>query len=407
MPLPLIQPLLDRVAAIGADPADDKETALRKRIMVSLSLGTSVTGLLWGAMYWVAGAPLSGVIPIAYAVVSTLLNTTVFAFTRHFPTYRLVQALMTLVLPFLLMLSLGGFAPSSGVIIWASLAPVAALILDDLDVARLWLAAFLGLLVLGALLEPVLTPVLLPAWLVAALFVLNVGTVVSIVFLVLRHFVRERNYYEERSEMLLLNVLPKEISDILRDEPRTIATQHAATTILFADVVGFTKLSATVQPLELVTVLDEVFLEFDALADRYGVEKIKTIGDCYMVAAGVPRERPDHATALVGMALDMRELVASRTFAGHRLAFRIGLNSGPVVAGVIGRRKFIYDLWGDAVNLASRMESHGEGGAIQITRATYDLVKDSFACEPRGLVEIKGGSKIEAWHVMRPLREAA
>jgi guanylate cyclase len=152
--------------------------------------------------------------------------------------------------------------------------------------------------------------------------------------------------------------------------------------------------------MQLVTILEEVFLAFDGLADRYGVEKIKTIGDCYMVAAGVPRERADHAQALVALALDMLEIVASRTFGGHRLAFRIGINSGPVVAGVIGRRKFIYDLWGDAVNLASRMESHGAEGAIQITRATYELVKDAFVCEPRGLVEIKGGGRIEAWHVV-------
>jgi guanylate cyclase len=391
---------LQRIGGIGADPRDDKETALRKRIMVNLALGTSVSGVLWGVMYWLAGAPMSGVIPVAYAVVSSLVNTTVFAVTRHFPAYRFVQALMTLVLPFLLMLSLGGFAPSSGVIIWASLAPVAALILDDLDVARLWLAAYLGLLVIGALVEPYLTPAPLPAWLVATLFVLNIATVVSIAFFVLRHFVRQRNFYEERSEMLLLNILPKEIADILRNEPRTIARQHDQTSILFADAVGFTKLSAALGPMQTVTMLDEVFLAFDGLADRYDVEKIKTIGDCYMVAAGVPRPRADHAKALVSMALDMRDLVRSRTFGGQRLAFRIGINSGPVVAGVIGRRKFIYDLWGDAVNLASRMESHGEEGVIQITRATCELVSDAFVCEPRGLVEIKGGGRIEAWHVL-------
>ena len=135
------------------------------------------------------------------------------------------------------------------------------------------------------------------------------------------------------------------------------------------------------------------------LAEKYGVEKIKTVGDCYMVAAGVSRARSDHAQALTRMGLEMQAQVAAREFHGRRLRFRIGLNSGPVVAGVIGRKKFSYDLWGDAVNTASRMESHGMGGTIQITRATYDLIKDEFVCEPRGTVNVKGKGEMEIWHV--------
>jgi guanylate cyclase len=136
------------------------------------------------------------------------------------------------------------------------------------------------------------------------------------------------------------------------------------------------------------------------------LEKIKTIGDCYMVAAGVPRARPDHATALAQLALDMQAEVAAREFCGHRLAFRIGINSGPVVAGVIGRKKFSYDLWGDAVNLASRMESHGQSGAIQITRSTYELVRNEFLCESNGKVQVKGAGEVETWRVVGSLGAA-
>lgn len=208
----------------------------------------------------------------------------------------------------------------------------------------------------------------------------------------------------EKSENLLLNILPKEIAATLKNERRTIADYYDQTSILFADVVNFTPMSAHMTPIELVELLDEVFSYFDTLVEKHELEKIKTIGDCYMVAAGVPRPRSDHAQVLARMALDMREYVRQREFRGRRLNFRIGFNSGPVVAGVIGRKKFTYDLWGDAVNTASRMESHGTGGKIQITQATYDLIKEDFICEPRGTVAVKGKSEMEVWHIVEARR---
>ena len=145
--------------------------------------------------------------------------------------------------------------------------------------------------------------------------------------------------------------------------------------------------------------LNEVFSQFDLLVEKYGLEKIKTICDCYMVASAVPRPRHDHAQALVSLALEMRDYLERSEYGGRKLAFRIGINSGPVVAGVIERKKFIYDLWGDAVNTATRMESHGHGGIIQITRATYELIQDVFTCEPQGTVNVKGKGEMEVWYV--------
>jgi guanylate cyclase len=185
----------------------------------------------------------------------------------------------------------------------------------------------------------------------------------------------------------------------LKFERRTIADHFDSASILFADVVNFTPRSSNMTPTELVELLNDVFSKFDAIVDKYALEKIKTIGDCYMVAWGVPRKRADHALALVSMAIDMRDHVAQHEFLGHKLSFRIGINSGPVVAGVIGRKKFIYDLWGDAVNVASRMESQGSSGMIQITRNTYELVKDLFECEPHGRVNVKGKGEMEVWFV--------
>jgi guanylate cyclase len=164
--------------------------------------------------------------------------------------------------------------------------------------------------------------------------------------------------------------------------------------------VDFTPLTASLEPTEVVEILEEVFDCFDLLVEKYDLEKIKTIGDCYMAAAGVPRPRPDHAEALAGLAVDMRDAVAGRLFHGHRLTFRIGINSGTVVAGVIGRKKFIYDLWGDAVNLASRMESHGTAGSVQVTAATAALIADAFECVPRGRIAVKGSGELDVWHVV-------
>ena len=201
--------------------------------------------------------------------------------------------------------------------------------------------------------------------------------------------------------MLLLNILPKEISEALKAGQQPIPAQYEAASILFADIVEFTPMAATMTPLSVVDLLNEVFQCFDDLVEKYDLEKIKTIGDCYMVAAGVPRSCPNHAGAIVNLALDMRAAAAERKFGDRELSFRIGINSGQVVAGVIGRKKFIYDLWGDAVNVASRMESHGEPGRVQVTRPVYEALKDEYSLSSRGKIEVKGKGAIETWMLSR------
>jgi guanylate cyclase len=307
---------------------------------------------------------------------------------------------MILVLPWLVTLALGGFAQSSMVIVWAALCPLGALLIEDIARTLFWLLGFVTLLLATALLQPYLTLAPVSDTFVTCFFVLNVGCVIAIVFGLLYYFVGQRNFFQDRSERLLLNILPREISEALKVERRTIAAHHDAASILFADVVGFTPMAAGMTPLRLVGLLNDVFGCFDTLVEKYDLEKIKTIGDCYMVAAGVPRARADHARVLVELALDMRAEVERRLFDGRKLVFRIGVNSGPVVAGVIGHKKFSYDLWGETVNLASRMESHGEHGTIQITRGTFELIQDAFDCERRGWIEVKGAGRIEAWHVI-------
>ena len=206
---------------------------------------------------------------------------------------------------------------------------------------------------------------------------------------------------QERSESLLLNVLPPSIADRLLENEQVIADGFPDVTVMFADLVEFTRHSQVVDPELLVQELNELFTVFDGLAERHRLEKIKTIGDAYMVAGGLPEPRPDHAEAVAEMALAMqREMRGRLDRSGRPLALRIGIDTGPVVAGVIGRHKFSYDLWGDTVNTASRMESHGLAGQIQVTERTYKRLRDHYRLEPRGPIQVKSIGEMETWFLM-------
>jgi class 3 adenylate cyclase len=206
---------------------------------------------------------------------------------------------------------------------------------------------------------------------------------------------------QERSERLLLNVLPAPIAARLKQGEEVIADDFPEVTVLFADLVDFTRRSRDTTPERVVEVLDDLFSALDALAERHGLEKIKTVGDAYMAVGGLPEPRPDHARAVADMALDLRLEVARHLDpGGEPLAVRIGIDTGPVVAGVIGRRKFSYDLWGDTVNTASRMESTGVPGCIQVTDRTYRRLRDGYRLERRGPIQVKGKGELVTWFLV-------
>jgi PAS domain S-box-containing protein len=203
---------------------------------------------------------------------------------------------------------------------------------------------------------------------------------------------------QKKTESLLLNILPEPIAERLKDGEGAIADKFEEATILFADLVNFTQISTTMPATKLVYLLNEIFSSFDQLTEKHGLEKIKTIGDAYMVAAGIPIPRPDHAEAMAEMALDMLSAIKELNVKlDSDFDLRIGINSGPVVAGVIGTKKFIYDLWGNAVNTASRMESHGIPGRIQVSIYTYQLLRDVYDFEDRGPIEIKGKGEMRTY----------
>ena len=402
--------LLESLAKIGARAGDSHDELLRQGTLIFASVFISVLSIVWVTTYLMYGHPRSAAIPATYQLL-TVLGLVVLARTRRFAPFRTTQFALFLLLPALLQVSLGGFVPSSGMVLWAMFTPLAAVALVGRRASLTWLLGYVIVLVLVALLEPVLSnhPADLPAGFVTTFFVLNtLGTAVSS-YVMLSYFVEQRarahaalTAERERSERLLLNVLPEPIAERLKAHTGVIAEHFDEVSVLFADLVGFTAQSSIMDADEIVVLLDQIFSAFDELADAEGLEKIKTIGDAYMLAGGLPTPTPEHVQAVARVAIAMRReisVIAERT-GQHWLAVRIGIDSGPVVAGVIGRRKFIYDLWGDTVNTASRMESHGLPGQIQVTeRVAVDLATAGFPIRSRGTIDVKGKGPMETFLV--------
>ena len=384
---------LERFAAIGALPNDTEDERIRKGALVLASGIISALSPVWVITYLLLDLPLSAAIPFAYILIS-VTSLIAFARTKRYRLFRTLQLALMLALPFALQWSLGGFVPSSGVALWALTCPLGALTFAGTRQAAPWFVAYLALIGVSLALEPLLAPADVPEGVQVAFLAANIAGVSLTAYLLLQYFVRAREREHERSERLLLNVLPEPIAVRLKQEEGVIADRFEHATVLFADIVAFTPTSAGMPAHEVVELLDAIFSDFDALAERYGLEKIKTIGDAYMIAGGIPMPRPDHVSAVAEMGLSMLDVAAN-----HRkgLGLRIGIDTGPVVAGVIGRRKFIYDLWGDTVNTASRMESHGVPGQIQVTERVVTALRDDYVLEPRGSIEIKGKGPMPTW----------
>jgi adenylate cyclase len=399
------QRVRERLARIGIDPGDDEDLRARKSLLVLISVVILPIAALWGALYLSFGS-LVGIVPLVYMAV-LFAAIVVFARTRNFAMLLKVNQVDILLAPTLSMIPLGGFLGAGGVGLWGILAPLGALVFSEVRSATRWYLAYVVVFLTSGFLGEILGPIppAIPRSFTTTMLALNIAVGGAIVFMLLAVFAQERRdalaalrLEQAKSEGLLLNILPRSIAERLKASSQPIADQLSSASILFADVVDFTPLAERLPPAEVVGILDHLFTNFDALAERYGLEKIKTIGDSYMAAAGVPEPRPDHARAIALMALDMLDTMSSNTdISGLGLELRVGINSGPVVAGVIGRKRFSYDLWGDAVNTASRMESQGTPGRIQISSATHELLGDEFEFESRGMIAVKGKGELETW----------
>ncbi len=399
-----LKKIFNRIAHIGALPGDSESERINKSLLVISSIPFIITGIFWGILYCAWGESRSGMIPLAYAVFSTG-SIVHFAITRRFAVFRFSQLVLILLLPFLLMLSLGGFVHGSGVVLWSLISPLGALLFYRQATAPRWLVAYVALVALSVFLQPYFDPETnLTQRQIQSFFVLNFAFVGALIFMMVYYFVSRRNFFQARSESLLLNILPVDVAEELKQKGRIEARHFDCVTVMFTDFVDFTKIAERLSPAELVAEIDVCFKAFDDIMDRYHIEKIKTIGDSYMAATGFSDNPASGPADMICAARDILAWITAHQFEQddtHRVSprIRIGIHTGPVVAGIVGSKKFAYDIWGDTVNIASRMESSSETGKINISGDTYQLVKDQFSCAYRGKIFAKNKGDIDMYFV--------
>jgi len=384
------------------------DSTLGKAILALLVFAESLVCIFW--IFTLSGLgegyALMALVPYVYIIVS-YASLLIFYRSKKFEYFTFTQLVMLLVMPFFMQWAIGGYEASSGIAIWAILSPIGALMILGTRQSTPWVVLFAMLAVISWKLNYLFAgnSLPIPHHIKDTFFLMNIMGTACILYGVMRYFQsqKERTLQElaleqGRSEKLLLNILPKSIASRLKDNDMRIADSHESVTVLFADIVGFTKLTASMPPAELVELLSQLFSRFDKLAEQHGLEKIKTIGDGYMVVGGAPASLEAHASVIARLALEMQQaLIAFNAEAGKKLQMRVGISSGGVVAGVIGTSKFAYDIWGDPVNMASRMEQTALPGTIQVSEATYKLIKKDYKLEARGLVEVKGKGEVNTY----------
>jgi class 3 adenylate cyclase len=405
--------LVARIRRAGILPTDSEEVRLQKSLLIFATGLISFASMFWVFLYWQIGPQISSTIPFIFQLL-LIGNFALYIKTLRFEFFRQTQLALFLFMPFIAQWSMGNFVTASGLGLWALLAPVGAVLVIGAREALAWFFAYVFLTALSggfdyylvnAMLPP---PVAIPPGTTMFFFALNFTAVSTLVFLLLRHAAIEKQkahrllqQEQERSEKLLLNVLPGPVAERLKNGDQTIADGFADVSVMFVDIVDFTRLAEGMSAQQVFTMLNRVFSSFDELAEQYGLEKIKTIGDAYMVAGGLNARHDDFTAALADLALSMHDLLR-RDFKGGamQIEVRIGISSGPIVAGVVGKRKFIYDLWGDTVNLASRLTGEAFPGTVQVDRATYHKLRPNFEFDLPRVLCLKGKGDTLAYRLV-------
>ena len=402
--------LFPSLSNAGFDPADDAELRLKKSLLVFATGLVSIGSMLWLLLYWQLGPQFSVTAPLIFQVLLAG-NLLLYFKTRNFGFFRYSQLALFLFAPFVVQWTIGNFIAASGASLWGLLAPIGALLFLGVSESLAWFIAYLFLTALSGFFDYYLagsvpsSDLRVPITTSVFFFALNFAAISTIVYLLLKFSLAERakaladleeahrllKGEQERSERLLLNILPGPVAERLKNEKQTIADGFADVTVMFADIVNFTKVAEGLSPQQVFAMLNRIFSSFDELAEQFGMEKIKTIGDAYMVAGGLNNEQDNYSVAIANLALAMRDLL-HRDFSVNNmhLEVRIGIGTGPVVAGVVGKRKFIYDLWGDTVNLASRITSDGVPGMIQVDETTWRRLRDHFDFHEPQTLYLKG-----------------
>lgn len=404
--------------------SDTQEDKLRINLLIFACAFMNFAVMFWLAIYWLMGQNYSTNIPLAYQAVS-LSSLIYYLKTKNFKLFRFIQLSLFLFAPFVMQWSVGSSITSSGVTIWALLAPVGAVVVAGWRESIPWFIAYIVLTSVSGFFDYFLgvgNTGGLEMKTIGVFFALNFAAMSSILYFLVRYFVLETEKIkdqldqkhtllveeQQKSENLLLNVLPLNIAKRLKDNHALIADGHSDVTVMFADITNFTQMTEQMAPKQMVGLLNKIFSWFDSMTDKYGLEKIKTIGDAYMVVGGLTRNRDDYVKSMVDMALEMQEFISLHPdLARHNMGIHIGIATGPAVAGVIGSKRFIYDVWGDTVNIASRLADDGKKGEILTDKTTYNRLRQDYIFEPPNVLNLKGKGEVVAYKVQGRVKGAS
>jgi len=404
----------------AGDPVDTQEVRLRKSLLIFACAFMNLAVVLWLAIYWLMGLHFSTNVPVVYQLISVASLFFYFK-TKRFEVFRLIQLSLFLFTPFIMQWSIGSYVTSSGVMLWALLAPIGALVVSGWRESIPWFFAYMVMTIISGAFDYFLSvgdDSGIAMKTIGVFFALNFAAMSSIIYFLVRHFVVEMEKIknqldvnhellvseQEKSERILSNVLPAHIAQRLKDEESQIADGYADLTVMFADLVNFTQLTESLSPAQMVSLLNKIFSSFDDISDKYGVEKIKTIGDAYMVVGGLNPSKSNYTEDIVNMAMEMKALVTSHpSFAKYHLDIHCGVATGPVVAGVIGTKRYMYDLWGDTVNVASRLTHEAGHGMILVDKMTYNRIREQYTFDPPLSTNIKGKGDMVTYRLLTKL----
>jgi len=393
---------------VGEAKPYEQEEKLHRDLLIFAAAFMNLAVVLWLAIYWVMGIDFSANVPLAYQLISvgSLVH---FSRYKNFEVFRFIQLSLFLFVPFIMQWSIGSSVTASGVMLWALLAPIGALVVKGWRDSIPWFVAYMVMTVISGGFDFYLgngntSGVAMKT--IGFFFALNFAAMSSIIYFLVRHFVvamdRIKDQLDQqhqllaeeqkKSERVLLNVLPSSIANRLKnDHEGLIADGHADVTVMFADLVNFTQLTESLSPEQMVGLLNTIFSGFDQLCEKYGLEKIKTIGDAYMAVGGLNQVNSNYTNDIANLALEMRDYVIRHpSLSPFKLNIHCGIATGPVVAGVIGTKRFIYDLWGDTVNVASRLTDEAVEGVIQVDKTTYNRIRYDYDFEPPATITVKG-----------------
>jgi class 3 adenylate cyclase len=414
------QSFLTRLRNAGIEPGDSEEMQLNKQLLMFATGLVGAASMVWLVIYGLMGPQFSVTYPYLFLLALTA-NVLIYIQTRNFALFRVSQLSLFLFVPFAMQWAVGNFLDASGIVLWGLLAPVGAILFFGVKESLAWFFAWAFMIVLSGVFDYVLADGLVKSSTQISVrtsvvfFALNFLFVSTMIYLLLRFSFAEKRKVQvrfeeahrqllveqERSEKLLLNILPAPVALRLKNSDHTIADGFADASVMFADIVNFTQVAANMTPSQVFSMLNSIFSAFDDMAEEFGLEKIKTIGDAYMVAGGINTDNADYSAAIADMALAMQALLR-QDFAvnSSHLEMRMGIGTGPVVAGVVGKKKFIYDLWGDTVNLASRITNEGVPGMIQCDTATWRRLSDRFDFHEPQTIYLKGKGDMTVYRLI-------